>query len=372
MGYDVTMDVSVRLEGPIETKTENQIYVEHLNMTVSVYIPNNVTRGTSMRLRGMGKSSPDGKKGDLYLKLISIDNDKVYSDIQYCGECGQKLTSDARFCHKCGTAVGRKMDDMKQRKQEWAGKIMKCPRCGEEIPSFVTECASCGYELRGTNPTNSVRELAAKLEQVSNDSMKANLIRTFPIPNTREDIIEFMILASTNIENSFQADISEAWSVKFEQAYEKTKVIYGDLPEVTRCYDLFLRKKKEINKIIKRRERNTKRKELAIERKNKPIRRDEKNDKRRERFADFITKNNELIVPILILGFFILVIGLLLLPHKFKEMELNKLVDEVEEYIEDGKYDKARVKPSKLLMIVIGHLKVKRNGILLENLCWRP
>ena len=66
---------------------------------------------------------------------------------------------------------------------------------------------------------------------------KVSLIRSFSIPNTKEDIIEFMILASSNIDlklygfgnqgilTASQREISDAWLAKFEQAYEKAKLV---------------------------------------------------------------------------------------------------------------------------------------------------
>ena len=42
------------------------------------------------------------------------------------------------------------------------------------------------------------------------------MIRNFPIPNAKEDIIEFMILASSNILGEDERDIYVAWIVKFE------------------------------------------------------------------------------------------------------------------------------------------------------------
>lgn len=348
MELDVTISVSVKLEGSINSKTENRIYIEHLNKTICIDVPNYITRDNTLRLKGLGKIAPNGEKGDLFLKFASIDSSGVYRNIHHCTNCGQELAADAKFCSKCGVAI-ETTTNKNQRKQEWAGTVVKCPQCGEEMPSFKANCPACGYELRGAKPSNSVKELATKLEYSSTDAMKANLIRTFPIPNTREDILEFMILASTNIENSFQADISEAWSVKFEQAYEKAKVLYGDLAEFERCYELFLRKKKENGKVIKRKERRAKRKELAAERKEESIRRDEKTDKRRERYSGFFEKNKEWIL--IALGFvaFFLFIGSWSIPHKIKEFELNKLVEEVEEYIEDGEYEKARMKAKQII-----------------------
>ncbi|MCL1940687.1 MAG: hypothetical protein FWG09_02000, partial [Synergistaceae bacterium] len=116
-----------------------------------------------------------------------------------------------------------------------------------------------GYNMGAGNTTGAVRELTAKLEefesrrgQSSNffaqmfsddsnisttDKQKINLIRSFPIPNTKEDIFEFIILAASNVQEtayetnkkgSADRKLSDAWLAKLEQAYHKAKFTFGN------------------------------------------------------------------------------------------------------------------------------------------------
>lgn len=140
----------------------------------------------------------------------------------FCVNCGQELADGAKFCPECGTST---TNNNTKRKSVYDGEIHKCPNCGEVLESFVSNCPACGHELRGVNSANSVKEFASKLEKTSSDSDKANLIRIFPIPNNKEDIYEFMILASTNIGEILSPNVSEAWAVKVEQCYQKAQVI---------------------------------------------------------------------------------------------------------------------------------------------------
>ena len=139
----------------------------------------------------------------------------------FCMNCGKQLPEGAKYCSSCGTALETKNTSTRE---SYAGKVLKCPSCGEVIPSFTGNCPTCGHELRNSEISSSIKELSLKLESTYSNLEKISLIRTFPIQNTKEDILEFMILASTNIENSSQQDVAEAWSVKFEQAYEKSKI----------------------------------------------------------------------------------------------------------------------------------------------------
>ena len=156
----------------------------------------------------------------------------------FCVNCGQKINDGAKFCSSCGTAVTNKTEKT-QRKTMFDGNIHKCPNCGEVLNSFFSNCPSCGYEIRGTSISDAIQEFAVKLVSAGTDQEKAVIIRNFPIPNTKEDILEFMILASTNIGDNFEKDISNAWQVKTEQAYQKAQIIFTDEKEFLRIQNIY-------------------------------------------------------------------------------------------------------------------------------------
>lgn len=130
-----------------------------------------------------------------------------------------------------------------QRRTVYEGEIHKCPICGENLPSFAAECPACGHEIRGTASTISITEFSLKLGQLQSDEEKSDYIRYFPIPNSKEDIFEFLILASTNVhEGSLATTVSEAWMIKVEQCYQKAKLSFSnsdDLSKIRQTYDDF-------------------------------------------------------------------------------------------------------------------------------------
>jgi hypothetical protein len=112
------------------------------------------------------------------------------------------------------------------------GDIKKCPSCGARVQSFSTKCSDCGHEFRNIDSSNSIKQLISKLElaeqsaknssqsggilggllaMVDNDTAierkvfeaKANIISTYPIPNSKEDFLEFLTLSIAQI-NSIQ------------------------------------------------------------------------------------------------------------------------------------------------------------------------
>ena len=145
----------------------------------------------------------------------------------YCIKCGKQISESAKFCTSCGAPV-QPVDDNTKRQSVYEGKIHKCPNCGEIIDSFVTECPACGYELRSSKSLGNVRELSQILQKVSSSEQKIDIISSFYIPNTKEDIYEFAILAAANIEiDSYQkAELSIKDTQEFlyiSKLYKKAK-----------------------------------------------------------------------------------------------------------------------------------------------------
>lgn len=153
--------------------------------------------------------------------------------IQFCPYCGTKLDENARFCKNCGKPISRSIQDVKadtsERKIVYDGLIHKCPNCGDIIDAYEAVCESCGFELRGRKTASVISLLALKLENTTDDRKKEELIRTFYIPNTREDIYEFFILALSNIKTGGMN--TNAWMVKLEQAYRKAKLSFNNTKE---------------------------------------------------------------------------------------------------------------------------------------------
>ena len=220
----------------------------------------------------------------------------------FCRYCGIQLAEDAKFCANCGKSTQEVTisnsentknskpkhenfihEDYTERKTVYDGKIHKCPNCGEVLKSFVTNCPACGYEIRDANTPMSLREFTTKLQEIEEsrpvkkiglkdiyvdttminetDKRSISLIRNFTIANTKEDLIEFLILASSNINiksyqdydriTESQKAVSDAWMAKFEQAYEKAKIIFGNTPEFKGIQDIYDKKINEINKVKK-------------------------------------------------------------------------------------------------------------------------
>ncbi len=168
----------------------------------------------------------------------------------FCSNCGHQLTEDAKFCSKCGMSVPTPLNDHSARRITYEGEIYKCPNCGEVLKSFAAVCPACGYEIRGNHVSGTVSEFSNKLEQAHTLEQKVELIRSFPIANNKEDVFEFIILASTNLTNDMPRDLYKAWVSKFEQSYRKAKVMFegtADFEVIQKIYDETQKKIKKEN-----------------------------------------------------------------------------------------------------------------------------
>lgn len=155
----------------------------------------------------------------------------------YCKYCGKQIEDDAIFCPFCGSKLSEKAADDSKRKVVFDGEIHKCPNCGETLKAFETVCPSCGYELRGSKGgRNRVEELSEKLEKATTSAQRYELINSFYIPNTKEDICEFFILAVSTSDDSY---CNEAWNNKLEQAYIKAKLSFGNTDEFAYIHSLY-------------------------------------------------------------------------------------------------------------------------------------
>lgn len=160
------------------------------------------------------------------------------------------------------------------------GEVRKCPHCGARVRSFRTTCEECGYEFRNAEAVKSAavlfeqikslemektRELALhednknkqlkafgaayskerrkdrndlveKLDEAAEaiekkfSKAKISLIKTYPVPNTNQDLLEFLTMAAAAACRN-GGDIGKeekAWLQKTDQIYQKLLIAATD------------------------------------------------------------------------------------------------------------------------------------------------
>ncbi len=197
----------------------------------------------------------------------------------FCSNCGKQLSPEAKFCFECGTPVAGSSGGVppipvqhspapkkaEERQSTYDGAIHKCPNCGSVLDAYKIKCEVCGWELRSGKSQSTVQELVAKLQEIdartrsnmpqqksilkkiigidlnfgkdSNDDKKDfelqkekekdNLISNFIVPNTKEDILEFLQLALSKISDK-RPNEHDPWVMKFKQCDQKAKIMLAD------------------------------------------------------------------------------------------------------------------------------------------------
>lgn len=172
-------------------------------------------------------------------------------------------------------------------KSDRLGDIRKCPACGAIVQSFATKCSDCGTEFRNIEASRNITKFFEKLDALESDRKenlydhqiqksgisfgtlikwwffwwillplkvisflvnkskpskwsttdlrKEEMIMNFPVPNSREEIIEFITLSVSKIQNisvakrfdeegKYITKWNSIWKKKAEQVYTKAKL----------------------------------------------------------------------------------------------------------------------------------------------------
>ncbi len=159
------------------------------------------------------------------------------SIMRYCAQCGNELDDRYSFCPYCGTPVEEMKSSKDRRRDSYAGSIVRCPSCGAVVGSFMAFCPTCGYEIRNAASNSRGRQFEQELKQAASVEQRCDMIRDFYIPNTKEDIYEFFIMATSNIKAG--GPDTDAWLAKLEQAYQKAELVFGKSPELDRITETY-------------------------------------------------------------------------------------------------------------------------------------
>ena len=201
----------------------------------------------------------------------------------FCSQCGAQINEGARFCGKCGTAVSGVNTSTEwnnwARKEIYEGEVRKCPNCGDPIDAFEFVCDKCGFNFSTNRMSNSQERLAAQLKAIeqkglketkkdviANKIEKATCINSFPVANSIEEIVSFMVYAAGNIDmgclstsaesladyDKGDRQIAEAWIGKMDQMYHMAKISFSDSPKFPQIEHIYNEKRKEIKKASKK------------------------------------------------------------------------------------------------------------------------
>lgn len=116
---------------------------------------------------------------------------------------------------------------------EKLGEKKKCPYCGAPISGMATKCPECGHEFSNIAANSTISNLTASLEKIDRTSpgneaikRKIQVIQNFPVPNTKEDIVEILTMCRSNMESKAEPQaLRNAWKTKALQMISKSEML---------------------------------------------------------------------------------------------------------------------------------------------------
>jgi hypothetical protein len=128
------------------------------------------------------------------------------------------------------------------------GDVKKCPSCGAIIKAFIANCTDCGHEFSSIGSSSAMKEFRKKLE-AGNDEKDIELIKSFHVPNTKEDLVEFLTLSITNYKRATSKELQLAWLSMAENIMLKINLVFKDSdPLVINFRETLKKAQKEVAK----------------------------------------------------------------------------------------------------------------------------
>jgi predicted RNA-binding Zn-ribbon protein involved in translation (DUF1610 family) len=163
----------------------------------------------------------------------------------FCSSCGAQAAEGVKFCTSCGKPIAasappqQTVQGAPKPAKEKVGNVRTCPSCGGQIGSFEARCPNCGHEFNEARVASGLKEFTEKLQKWSDSDdrdKRGALVKSFPVPNLREELLEFAIMSFTNIkEGGWDLDDNkwqeEDWANKWGQILMKAKLVLAKDPE---------------------------------------------------------------------------------------------------------------------------------------------
>lgn len=206
---------------------------------------------------------------------------------------GALTAKEREVLHKRAAAEGVDPDELDvviegrlakmKREEDWLrpappsnkfGDVKTCPRCGEPVEPMAVKCSACGYEFRGVEALKSSQRLAEKLEAINEayrgKKVEKNMgsgqkrdvteekisreqvtaIKNFPIPTTKEDLLDFAISMQSKWKSSTsdeeEAGLKSAYKAKYDECVKKAQVLFPNDPMFQGVFEQYQADKKNI------------------------------------------------------------------------------------------------------------------------------
>ena len=201
-----------------------------------------------------------------------------FGDIRKCPACGAMLQSFQTTCADCGyefknvesvqsaqklfdqlqAAELRKSDKLSQHEIEKQRRLNELSQRHNSDGTLVKLFGGANRrEAQDEEREDLIRELNKGVEVIERDSMneKRNIIKNFPVPNAKEDLLELLAMASSNAydNDGCVGPEEEVWIQKTDQIYQKIIVCAAnDKPFLTQATNMIVSLMKKLPRRYKK------------------------------------------------------------------------------------------------------------------------
>ena len=167
-------------------------------------------------------------------------------------------------------------NDLKTNHSSKEGELKKCPACGASIKSFNSKCSDCSHEFRNITAVSSIQTLHKELQNGDEEernkprswvekldgemavakavaNRQKSIISSFPVPNAKEDLLEFLSIASSEASKKLgffiaaahpESILKNAWLAKSEQVIIKSRMTFKDDKQTLEKIEIFAKQLK--------------------------------------------------------------------------------------------------------------------------------
>lgn len=143
------------------------------------------------------------------------------------------------------------------------GQVNKCPNCGAVVEVGSPQCKECGHYFTGVEAVSSVQRFAEMINRIEAESASksgglgsvlsgigsfwgydsrsqrlCSAIETYPIPTSKEDLLEFLVYLKPKSKGLTPAStmgdkkIADAYKSKYKECVRKAKAYFKDDPQL--------------------------------------------------------------------------------------------------------------------------------------------
>lgn len=265
------------------------------------------------------------------------------------------IEKGADFIVSKGSSQQTKQHPVLQNDVSCERQVKHCPACGCSVSSIDLFCPSCGSSLEDKKASSAAQSLASSLNAVDSQregiirnfirtaqdkvsdkaTQKAQIIKSFPVPNNKKDLLEFIHMAASNInvkvllgvgnsgldEDALRTEklLSQTWLDKMESIYQKAKALLSGDADMLKIEAIYQAKKQEIENLKEELRKKAKKLNISL----------------------------IMMVAVLALGIAVAVFFGTKSEQK-KRDDLDSLVIEIQQDIEDGNYNEALLKTNRV------------------------